>query len=272
MKQLLSATDFSTGGNNAVMFAAQYAVQSGATLHVLHAYKAQSSAATVFKGLNDILEQDARAALQGLVEELQQDLPALSVQIHAAFGEPDEVILRKAQELGADLVVVGTRGKSLLDNLFFGSTSIALSKRSGKPICLVPPSCSFDVSRPMVLATALRAPLSEAQLDFLHRLKAHNPQGLRLVHVFDDEHGLSEKKAALYQEIQSNLGLEQTDKELIQHEDVVAALLEHANQRQPAALLLHVYHYGFVEGLFVPSVAKALLHKIKVPLVLLPVI
>lgn len=271
MKNLLTATDFSDGGNNAVAYAAAMASSSAATLHVVHAYKMQASAATVFKGLNDILEADAKEALEGLKEAVLQAHPDLKVVVYAAFGNSDVVIEQKANALEADMIVVGTRGKSLLDTLFFGSTSTALCKKAGRPLLLVPPTCRFGAGKEVAYATALRSDVQPAMLSFLKHFGELIDKNFSVIHVYDGDHPLTPAQEVRHTQLQEVLGIPREVQHLIYNEDVIAAILQHVTAQQSSVLALHLYHYGFLERLFVPSIADALLSKAKLPLLLLPV-
>ncbi len=271
MKHLLTATDFSDGGNNAMAYAADLALQAGATLHLLHAYKSQTSAVTVFKGLNEILEADAKEALAGLKEALKQSHPGLKVVVYAAFGNSEEVIADKADALDVDLMVVGTRGKSLLDTLFFGSTSTALCKRAGRPLLLVPPRSSFGKGTEVAYASALRSDVPAPVLSFLKEFGRVLDKNFRLIHVFDGDHPLTPQQQIRYAQLQEALGIPPDVQHLIHNEDVIDAILHEVTEHQSSVLALHLYHYGFLERLFVPSIAEALLRKAKLPLLLLPV-
>lgn len=271
MKNLLTATDFSDGGNNAVAYAAALAARNGATLHLVHAYKSQTSAVTTFKGLNEILEADAKEALAGLKEALLQAHPDLKVIEYAAFGHASEVVAAKADALGVDLLVVGTRGKSLLDTLFFGSTSTALCKRVGRPLMLVPPRCSFGSGQEVAYATALRSDVEPAMLAFLKHFGELMGKNFSVIHVYDGDHPLTPAQEVRHTQLQEVLGIPREVQHLIHNEDVIAAILQHVIAQQSSVLALHLYHYGFLERLFVPSIADALLSKAKLPLLLLPV-
>lgn len=270
MKHLLTATDFSDGGNNAVAYAAALARGAGASLHLLHAYKAQTSGATVFKGLNDILEQDARAGLAGLVQELQATYPELPIQMHVAYGDPQDVIPKKAEALGVDLMVIGTRGKSALDTLFFGSTSVQLGKETKTPVLMVPPGCSLQTGSFICYASALREQVSAAQLTFMQSFAAAGGNTYRLLHVYDARHPLTEKQEERFAVLQTQLGLSDDRDQLVFNEDVIEAITDFIKADKPAAIALHQYQYSFLERLFVPSISLSLLHKAKIPLLMLP--
>jgi len=58
--------------------------------------------------------------------------------IEICEGFPAEMILRKADELNCDVVVMGTHGKGFLRNTFLGSTSKRVLRRTRKPVFIIP--------------------------------------------------------------------------------------------------------------------------------------
>jgi nucleotide-binding universal stress UspA family protein len=45
-----------------------------------------------------------------MLEKLADDVEGIDVDIHTAVGDPADVIVRRADEIGADLIVVGSKG------------------------------------------------------------------------------------------------------------------------------------------------------------------
>jgi nucleotide-binding universal stress UspA family protein len=54
-------------------------------------------------------------------------------------GDPVSVLLRTAEETGADVIVVGTRGVGDRQELLLGSTSSQVTRRSVVPVVVIPP-------------------------------------------------------------------------------------------------------------------------------------
>lgn len=75
-------------------------------------------------------------AWHGLAKRLER-VPGS--QPHLLVGEPAVQILALADRLGVDLIVLGTRGRSVVDRWVLGSVAQSLSARSPVPILLVPP-------------------------------------------------------------------------------------------------------------------------------------
>jgi len=83
------------------------------------------------------------AAREGQLETAVRDVctvaalePAAVVEVH--LGDPERVLARAGQD--ADLLVVGSRGHSALEDLFLGSVSTAVLDQRQCPIVVVPPA------------------------------------------------------------------------------------------------------------------------------------
>ena len=79
----------------------------------------------------------AHQRIEALSVELRQeglDATALLLQ-----GATAETILREAERLSADVVLMGTRARSAVRELFVGSVSKEVLRQSTRPVPLIPP-------------------------------------------------------------------------------------------------------------------------------------
>ncbi|MFN2462406.1 MAG: universal stress protein [Candidatus Dormibacteria bacterium] len=116
-RKIVVGTDGSPSAARAVSQAAELCDLTGAELHIVSAIRVASAALVeaslpVPVAVNDrAWEMDREEALERILGAARADLPAsLKVQTHARSGEPGEAILQVANEVGADLIVVGNRG------------------------------------------------------------------------------------------------------------------------------------------------------------------
>ena len=113
-KTLVVGTDGSPTADMAVQAAAELARSLGAALHIVTAFRAPRPGmgaavrvAMVDSGAGQALaEESARAVGEGHREVRGR----LVAEAHGAQGNPDDVILATAVEVGADLIVVGSKG------------------------------------------------------------------------------------------------------------------------------------------------------------------
>ena len=61
--------------------------------------------------------------------------------------ERAEEILKKADELNCDAIVMGTHGKGIIRNTFLGSTTKSVLRRARKPVTIIPlPKGETDIT------------------------------------------------------------------------------------------------------------------------------
>ncbi len=115
-KVLVVGTDGSATADRAVEAAAEIARSWGSALHIVTATRAPRSAAASGATGAALVDTGVGAALleeaaKGIGEEaLTKHGTGLKVEAHAAQGNADDVILSTAVEVGADLIVVGSKG------------------------------------------------------------------------------------------------------------------------------------------------------------------
>jgi nucleotide-binding universal stress UspA family protein len=139
LRNLLVATDFSPDAERALDWAVGLAGRAGANISLVHAV-----AGAVFFGEEELALESVRAAqwaaeeaARGKLERLRQQLGSRAGEIALEAGRPDDVILRAAQQLKADLIVSGTRGRSGLGHVLLGSTAERVLRRAPVPVVVV---------------------------------------------------------------------------------------------------------------------------------------
>jgi nucleotide-binding universal stress UspA family protein len=114
-KIVVVGTDGSATADRAVQAAADVARSWGSELHVVTAVKAPrpgmasaTGAPLIDSGAGQALVEEAAKAVGETAVKKYGD--ELKVAAHAAVGNPDDVILTTAADVGADLIVVGSKG------------------------------------------------------------------------------------------------------------------------------------------------------------------
>lgn len=121
-KKLLVAYDGSEGAKLALGKAIEIARVTVAELHILAVGRIPEYAETVSE-VEEAREQ-ASAFYSKIADEAIQNLSrrGLKAMSHLEFGKPGDVILRVAEDLGADLIVLGTNPHSPLRRRVLGAT------------------------------------------------------------------------------------------------------------------------------------------------------
>ncbi|HWF59889.1 MAG TPA: universal stress protein [Nitrospira sp.] len=117
IKRILFATDFSACAHQAEAYGAFLAKAYEATVTILHVLE-------IYEGAYVTTVQDpneTNARLDEIVRRLAQ--PAGRIGYQQRAGIPDTIICETAQEVRADLIVLGTHGRTGLRHVLLGSTA-----------------------------------------------------------------------------------------------------------------------------------------------------
>lgn len=137
-KKILCPTDFSECSRAALRDAARLASLAGGKLRVMHVY--QNPAYVMPVGA--YLEPSASALAQlrdDLVRELDKMTEPLAaegidVETRLVEGVPYQAVIDEAKEWGADLIVMGTHGRSGFERAFLGSVAERVVRLAHCPV------------------------------------------------------------------------------------------------------------------------------------------
>jgi nucleotide-binding universal stress UspA family protein len=140
IQSILLATDFSVGSQRASELARSLAQVHGASLAVLHVItelsdrNARLVSAEVRERLEAEVERNAVEDMQGFCAT---QLTGLTVRTEIVSGKAHQQIIRQAERLGVDLIVLGTHGRAGLEKWMLGSTAEKVVRSSPIPVLTV---------------------------------------------------------------------------------------------------------------------------------------
>ncbi|HOY07857.1 MAG TPA: universal stress protein [Saprospiraceae bacterium] len=166
MKKILVPVDFSPNSMNALHVAAEIAHKSGAVLEMLHVniaaiYSTPLSEYVVvskFEGDDQQYDDTAVSKLEKLKMELLAD-PAyanLNIQIRVEEGYLHSAVRNVAQDDAVDLVVMGTKGTSGMNEFLVGSNTEKVIRTSPCPVLAVPEGTQTFAPKIALLPSTLK--------------------------------------------------------------------------------------------------------------------
>ncbi len=135
---ILAATDLSEASRPAVEAACRLARRLEAELHVVSVvpHPTQVHYDQFAEALLGRLRDETSARMKALVGSLPEEKPA-RLRTAVREGDPREEILRELQETDAELLVVGTHGRTGVQYLSMGSVAEGLVRAAGSDVLLV---------------------------------------------------------------------------------------------------------------------------------------
>jgi nucleotide-binding universal stress UspA family protein len=143
IRRILHATDYSKASERALQEAVDFAKQNNAELVVVHVIQPvvpyvageDIGAAELYVKLEESTKQDAQASMNKLTQRLER----LGVKVKSLLlkGAPADQIVKAAKNRKADMIVIGTHGRTGLSKLFMGSVASRVISMAQQPVLTV---------------------------------------------------------------------------------------------------------------------------------------
>ncbi len=188
MKKLLLPTDFSANAEEALAYGIEIANRFGSALTLLHLYQVFSTSGT-FLPVENYMKKDVSRRLLPLLRRAEARLIAgARVDSRIARGETAPLIAEMAEKSEYDLIIMGTQGASGLQEIFLGSTTANVMKRTSVPVLAIPGGSAFRPFRNIVLAmdqgSISHAGILRPMVQLARRFQAR----VRVYHQDDGQH------------------------------------------------------------------------------------
>lgn len=284
-RDIIVASDLGAGSDEALGAAAVLASATGARLHVFHCVAAGPAAEAMFdeRRREDRMER-TRAELDGQVRATLAS-GRMPTSVVLSEGDPAREVERRAAQVGADLLVLGShRPRRALDGLL-GTTADRLLRTAGRP-CLLAHRPLADTPHRVLAATDFspcsllacrRAGALLADVARTHP-RAH-PLVLELLHVRPFE---SLREGALGAEQRLTAVAEEVRREVVRGMSIevrvrvlsaplpVDGILRAAEDTAPDLLVLGSHGHGGRSRALVGAVASETARAVPLPTMLVP--
>ena len=138
--KILLATDGSEEAELAAQTALDIAEKTGSELHVVYVeFLPQTIDTSVERVTKAILEDKREKANKFLAAQVERMVGAggAVTRAHLRMGMPDQEIVALAEEIGAGMIVVGSRGLGELKRALLGSVSSSVVQHAHCPVLVV---------------------------------------------------------------------------------------------------------------------------------------
>ena len=143
IKKILFATDFSENSKWALTYALSFAKKYDAKIFILHVIQQPSYPLGMYTEISfDAMDKFNRNVSEVTEKEMknlcEKELGGFkNFESIIVSGTPFLEIIRTAREKEADLIVVGTHGRTGLDHALFGSTAEKVVRKAPCPVLSV---------------------------------------------------------------------------------------------------------------------------------------
>jgi nucleotide-binding universal stress UspA family protein len=294
IRSILVATDLSEASREVLRAAAALAAHTGAALHALHVYDFPPNPyLDVADGAPTFQDRihSAEMALDGqLAAALPENTPVASQQV--VIDVPHRAILARAQQLPADLIVLGPHRKGGLEQRFLGSTADRVVRSADVPCLVVRRHLNLPLRR-VVVPVDLSDPAREAlelALDWGWQLGSRGAPtvgpalDVRVVHVLPADlmgtdslpSGHARVGPQLHRDVGAALGRSGHSSNICIREELLwgrseaEEIVRYADEEGAGLLVLATHGRGAVSRALVGSVTSAVARDARTSVLLVP--
>ena len=183
LKQILCAVDFRPSSLAGSRYALSLAQENQASLELTTVIERrhQSEIGELLEAVQPEHDDVREIPLRKLRERVPDDARQwCEVQENVLTGSPPDVLLRRAEELGADLIVMGTGDRLHLHGVWLGSTTGRILRHAHCPVLIVPGP------ERIVLESAIAIPVGDWAGELERLTRTHQGQPATIAIMRDD--------------------------------------------------------------------------------------
>jgi len=269
MKTIIVPTDFSTISNNAVDYAIGLATQTGSSLLLFHAYQVPVSMTDVPIVLVSVeeLQKNADTKMAEVKKAIERETGG-SIKIYGEtkLGDTVDELEELCNRIKPFAVVMGTKGATGLERVFFGSTTLTTIKHLSWPVIVVPPDKRYSAIKKIGFACDFREVVETTPARFIREfVKEFNAE----IHVLNvDYKNAHFKPDTPEQSVLLHTMLEDLNPkyDFIEEENIEAGIEKFAEKNHLDLIITIPKKHKLLEGLFKKSHTKDLVFHSHLPI------
>jgi nucleotide-binding universal stress UspA family protein len=269
MLRILLPTDFSLLARKAAVFAHRLSQQLDAEFVLLHCDDKPRPAYAMIRKIDDILRKEALESLRELADSVRTEtgLPA-PISTDFLLGDPIASLDKYCKHNRIDLVIMGTKGESVVRNKLFGSVASGVMENVSIPILFVPAAAEPQTPRNIVFATDLTDLDREIRevIAFARFFSAK----VHVLHIYPEilkPETFDEERTQLDLIAKTDYG--QITFNAVMDSDIIQGINRFIEAEDPDMLAMFTYKTGILEYLFNESIAEELAAHASKPLLVL---
>ena len=264
--KVLFPTDFSENANLAADFAIDIVKRTNGSLLVLHGFDLPYSERSMTTSLLEEMRRNSELHMKEFEKEvLAKSGVPFTTQV--TMGNPIRLIRETAENKNVDLVVLGTKGASGIEEFLIGSNAASIIQNIDIPVLVIPPKSKLKEFKKIVLASDLDLKNKERPLLRLKAFAQIYGSTIEILH-FQDEQGIGAGNRNFLEE---KLGdVPHTYSIAKKREDGMdQTILKHCEAKNADLVTAITKRYGFFEGLFHSSLTSKLAYHTSIPMLAL---
>lgn len=268
-KKIIVPVDFSSNSKAAMRVGAEIASIHGSELILLHAVEPVSALAEFFMddNINEKRHDQAVNALEKLAAEVSANGVECSVMVE--LGKPYKAIVSAAEEIMAEMVVMGTQGTVADGDGILGSNTNKVVRSSRCPVVTVNGESGFTAFSKILLAVDPEFGVRELR-SLLYQYKDNYNPSVDVVTVISPKTEAKDRARyegylAKQKEMLVSHGIVDVTTSLLEGDVVSGALVQHAADHGHEMIWMETHGRSGLSSLLMSSITEEVIAYAKVP-------
>ncbi|MBP9151052.1 MAG: universal stress protein [Flavobacteriales bacterium] len=268
--RILIPTDYSLIARKAAEYAVSLSSNIDAEYILLHCDNIPRPAYAFVNKIDEILRAESIKTGNELAESIRKSTGIdAKISCDMVHGDPIEVLETYSQEHKIDLIVMGTKGESVIQNKIFGSVAAGVLEHISCPTIFVPANADTS-NKPENIAFATDLTNIDEEIEELISFAQFFSATINVVHVYPDLIDPSTfDEEATKLELIANTNYPQLTFNAVMDSDIIAGLDKFVDSDHPDLIAMFTYKTGILEYLFNTSYTEEMTMHSKTPLLIM---
>ncbi|GCD76872.1 universal stress protein [Thermaurantimonas aggregans] len=263
MKTIIFPTDYSANADKALDFAIDFAKKTGAKIIALNAYDLPYAETVMTHSLLEIMKENSEAGMKKVEEKLQS--AGIPYETRCLVGNPIRLVKKAVEDEGADMVILGTKGASGIEEILIGSNAASILQSVTVPVITIPAGSHFSNIRKIVFGADFKSKRNGTALIQLAEIASIFNAEVVIAHVIVNYGIDNQTVIEAKQRISEYLKGISHRFEVLSGENVEDTLLQFAAEDRADMIALMSRNYSFFESIFHKSVTTKVAYHSKLP-------
>ena len=278
MKNILLPTDFSENSKNAINYALELFNNEPCKFYILNTYTPiiynydyQMSSGAYIGNVVDVIRNNSLEALNDLQKYVieKYNNPKHEFELISSFSTlTDEIDLLVAQK-NLDLIIMGTKGASGVEEVLFGTNTIHTIKKVKCPVLAIPDGFFFEKPKDILFPTDYKIDYSAKHLDILETISSIYNSKVHILHVSSNR-DLNEEENTHKNKLDNLLNSIPKEFYSVKDQEIPQAINEFQKSTYVHMLMMIKNKHTFLENLFFKKVINQIGFHLTVPFLVVP--
>lgn len=276
MKNILIPTDFSENSRNAILYAMDFFVDCPMHFHILHVSSLQSSRTTnTPRAINSTGNSEEQISSPVILEEELSSFRVLRKNPNHQFSSSEiggsliEVIRNQVEKLDIDLIVMGTRGNSGLEQDEKGSNTYEVITKVKCPILVVPEHARMKENNTFAFITDYNNIYRNKVITTLsNALNLHNAP-LRILHLRSNNYKLTPSQVDNKGFLHYFFREEKHTFHFLENDNLEPGIQEFVDDWEISMVALAAKNINFIQRLMLRPTSKTITYHTRIPFLVL---